>query len=110
MVGDPLYSSPMADTEKNRRTLTSDSRITLSKNQASCDLTGEMAIVNFDNGVYYGLDHTGARVWNLLRESLTLEELCNALARVYDVERSRLESDIRAFLDVLAEQGLVEIT
>jgi hypothetical protein len=99
----------MADTDQRRRTLTSDSRITLSKNQTSCDLDGEMAIVNFDNGVYYGLDPTGARIWNLLREPSTVDELCDTLARVYDVDRSTLESDVRAFVGDLAEQGLVEI-
>jgi hypothetical protein len=99
----------MADTEQNRRTLTSDSRITRSKNQASCDLAGEMAIVNFANGVYYGLDPTGARIWNLLSEPLTVEEVCDTLAGVYDIERSTLESDVRAFVGDLAAHGLVEI-
>jgi hypothetical protein len=99
----------MADTEKSRRTLTADSRIMLSKNQASCDLAGEMAIVNFENGVYYGLDPTGARIWNLLREPRTIEELCETLAGVYEVHRSTLESDVRTFVGDLAMQGLVEI-
>ena len=98
----------MADTDECRRTLTSDSRIALSKNQTSCDLAGEMAIVNFDNGVYYGLDPTGARIFNLLREPSTVEQLCDTLAEVYDVDRSRLEADVRAFVRDLADQGLVE--
>lgn len=68
-----------------------------------------MAIVNFDNGVYYGLDRTGARIWNLLREPSTIEQLCDTLADVYDVDRSTLEADLRAFVRDLATQGLVEI-
>ena len=66
-------------------------------------------IVNFDNGVYYGLDPMGARIWNLLREPSTIEELCDTLAAQYDVERATLESDIRAFVGELAEHGLVEM-
>jgi len=100
----------MADTDGCRRTLTSDSRITVAKNQTCCDLEGEMAIVNFDNGVYYGLDPTGTRIWNLLRQPSTIAELCDTLAGVYDVDRSTLESDVRAFVRDLADQGLVEIT
>jgi hypothetical protein len=99
----------VADTAKARRALTSESRITLSKDQASCDLAGEMAIVNFENGVYYGLDPIGARIWTLLNQPLTIKELCNSLAGVYDVEQSTLDSDIRAFINELADQGLVEI-
>ncbi len=90
-------------------TLAPESRIALSKNLASCDLAGELAIVNFDNGVYYGLDRTGARIWNLLREPSTVEQLCDTLAGVYDVDPSTLESDVRAFVRELAEHGLVEI-
>jgi coenzyme PQQ synthesis protein D (PqqD) len=93
----------------SRVPLTAQSRITLSKNQASCDLAGEMAIVNFDNGVYYGLDPTGARIWNLLRQPSTIEQLCDTLADVYHVDRPTLESDVRAFVHDLAEHGLVEI-
>jgi coenzyme PQQ synthesis protein D (PqqD) len=89
--------------------LAPESRIALSKNLTSCDLEGEMAIVNFDNGVYYGLDPTGARIWNLLRGPSTFEELCDTLAGVYDVDRSTLESDVRTFIRDLADQGLVEI-
>jgi len=100
----------VVDREKARRALTSESRVTLSKDQASCDLAGEMAIVNFANGTYYGIDPTGARIWKLLNEPLTIEQLCSSLARVYDVERSRLDSDVRAFIGELADQGLVEIT
>ena len=99
----------MTDTDQRRRTLTPASRIALAKNQTSCDLAGEMAVVNFDNGVYYGLDPTGARIWNLLREPSTVEELCDILAGVFDVDRSTLESDVRAFVGELADHGLVEI-
>ena len=92
------------------RTLTADSRIARSKDQVSCDLAGEMAIVNLANGVYYGLDPTGARIWNLLGDTLTFDELCHALVGVYEVDPSRLENDVRAFVGDLADQGLVDIT
>ncbi|HEU4936216.1 MAG TPA: PqqD family protein, partial [Vicinamibacterales bacterium] len=93
----------------SRVTLTPQSRITLSKDQTSCDLAGDMAIVNFANGVYYGLDPTGARIWKLLAATTTVEELCNSLGDIYDVERARLESDVQAFVADLARHGLVEI-
>jgi len=90
--------------------LTSASRIALSKDQVSCDLSGEMAVVNLERGVYYGIDATGARIWNLLRQPRTLSELCESLESTYDVERPRLEADVRAFLDDLADHGLIDIT
>jgi hypothetical protein len=82
----------------------------VTKNQASCDLAGETAIVNLTNGVYYGLDPVGARVWTLLGEPVTFADLCGSLVRIFNVDAPELEDDMRAFLGELAEQGLVEIT
>jgi len=52
-------------------TLSPESRIALSKDQASCDLAGETAVVNLKSGVYYGLDPMATHVWKLLHEPVT---------------------------------------
>ena len=106
----PRYSAPMAQSAGAPTALDAASRLILSKDQMSCDLAGEAAIVNLKNGVYYGLDTVGARVWNLMREPVTLETILESLLDVYAVERATLEPDVRLFLHQLAEQGLVEIT
>jgi hypothetical protein len=98
------------DTPRLGIALSDGSRIVVSKEQLSCDLAGEAAIVNLKNGVYYGLDPVGARIWSLIREPMTFAELCASLAREYDVDGPMLESDIREFIGQLAEQGLVEIS
>ena len=48
-----------------RHTISADSRIVLSKDQAS-DLAGELAVVNLKSGVYYG-SINGTRIWKLSR-------------------------------------------
>jgi hypothetical protein len=100
----------MADRHEGRPALTAESRIALSKEQVSCDLDGEVAIVNLANGVYYGLDPTATRIWALLAEPRTFADICNSMLRMYDVEQSTLEADVRAFVGELAVQGLVVIT
>ena len=49
--------------------------VVVAKDQVSCDLAGEAAILNLKNGVYYGLNTVGARVWNLVQEPKTFAEL-----------------------------------
>jgi hypothetical protein len=85
------------------------SRIVVSSDQVWCGLGEEAAIVNLKNGVYYGLDPVGARIWSALREPVTFAQLRDALLSEYEVEPLALEGDIRSFLQQLAEQGLVEI-
>lgn len=104
------YSSAVDETPDSLIPLSANTRIILSSEQLSCDLAGEAAIVNLKNGVYYGLDPVGARVWNLLRAPVTFAQLLDALLSVYAVERLTLESDIRKFVHQLAEEGLVEIS
>lgn len=90
--------------------LSDESRIVVSKDQVSCDLAGEAAILNLKSGVYYGLDPVGARIWNLLQQPTTLLKIREELLACYDVDAPTLDSDIRDLLSKLAEQGLIDIT
>jgi hypothetical protein len=87
-----------------------ESRVVVSKDQVSCDLEGEAAILNLKNSVYYGLDPVGARVWQLIQEPMTLAQIRDVLRAEYDVDVSQLETDIRDLVEQMAEQGLIEIT
>ena len=42
-----------------------NSTVVVSKNVVFCDLEEEIAMLNLNDGVYYGLDPVGARIWNL---------------------------------------------
>jgi len=90
--------------------LSENTRVVASKDQVSCDLAGEAAILNLKNGVYYGLDPVGARIWTLIQEQRTFAELRETLLAEYEVEAAQLEADLRALLAQLAEQQLIEIT
>jgi len=89
--------------------LLKETRVVASQEQVSCDLGGEAAILNLKNGIYYGLDPVGARVWNLIQQPRTLAELREILVAEYDVDAARVESDIRHLLRQLLDNELVEI-
>jgi hypothetical protein len=84
--------------------------IVASREQVSCALGGDVAILNLKNGVYYGLDPMGARIWNLLQQPRTLAELRDILINEYDVDAARLELDIQELLSQLVDNQLVEIS
>ena len=79
------------------------------KDQVSCDLAGEAAILNIKNGVYYGLDPVGARIWNLMQEPRAVSEIQNAITGEYDVEPERCARDLFGLLNRLLEEGLIEV-
>ena len=79
------------------------------KDQVSCDLAGEAAILNIKNGVYYGLDPVGARIWNLMQQPRAVFEIQNAITGEYDVEPERCARDLFGLLNRLLEEGLIEV-
>ena len=55
----------------------------------------------------YTPNPTGCRLWDLLEEARTEEELTAALAAHYRIAREEAGRDVRAFLADLARMGLI---
>lgn len=54
------------------------------------------------------LNSTAVDIWNLIQEGKDENEICELLLNQYDVERDQLEKDIRATINRLIEQGILE--
>jgi len=83
--------------------------VVASKENVSCSLGDEAAILHVRNGVYYGLDPVGARVWKLLEQPKSVADLRAAILDEYDVESAKCESDLLNLLEKLRTEGLIEI-
>ena len=75
----------------------------------SGEFDAETVILDLRNGVYYGLENAGARIWQLLKRPTSLGALRDALVEEYDVEPGRCESDLRSLLRRLLERGLIRV-
>jgi hypothetical protein len=69
----------------------------------------ELVVLNLRDGVYYGLENVGARIWTLLQEPVTVAAICDAIVSEYDVEPVCCAHDTRALLGELTARGLVEV-
>ena len=83
--------------------------VVAAKDQVSCDLAGEAAILNIKNGVYYGLDPVGAQIWKLIQQPRSVDEVREALVDEYEVEPERCEQDLITLLEKLLAEGLIEV-
>jgi hypothetical protein len=68
----------------------------------------EMVLLDYDRGIYYGLNPVGARVWQLLSEGSSVEQVIERLTDEYDVTRAALEADVAALLRDLQAKELVD--
>ncbi len=89
--------------------ISKESIVVASKDQVSCDLQGEAAILNLKNGVYYGLDPVGARIWDLIQEPRAVTGVRDALLEEYEVGPDACERDLVGLLQELAAHGLIEV-
>jgi hypothetical protein len=69
----------------------------------------EVVILNLRDGVYYGLEDVGTRVWQLLQQPVSVLTIREAIVAEFDVESARCERDIRLLLTDLVARRLVEI-
>ena len=89
--------------------ISASSTIAATPDQVSADLSGEAVILNLKDGVYYGLDPIGARIWELIQQPASVGRLRDALLEEYEVEPAVAEADIKPLLSDMKSHGLIEV-
>ena len=67
----------------------------------------ELVLLDYERGVYFGLDSVGARVWQLIDEVHDTDRIVETLLDEYDVARETLASDVHSLIHDLEERGLL---
>lgn len=68
---------------------------------------GMIMLVHTRSNDIYELNHTAARVWELLHTELSLEELQKQLLSEFEVSAEVLEREITGILRFFEDQGLL---
>jgi hypothetical protein len=89
--------------------ISAHSVVVATKDQVSCALGDESAILNMKNSVYYGMNSVGTRVWSLLQQPRSIREIRDALLEEYDVAADECERDLLELLEQMRAEGLVEL-
>ena len=87
-----------------------NSTVVAVKDQVFSNLGDEAVILHLKKGVYYGLNPTGAFIWNLVQSPRSAGELHRLLLENYETASDRCEKDLADLLNELAKEGLVEVT
>jgi hypothetical protein len=77
-------------------------------NQVSSRVGDEVAILDQDRSVYFGLDPVGARIWELLQEPIELVRVLEAVLAEFEVDEVTARTDLLALADELLAQKLIE--
>jgi len=67
----------------------------------------ETVILHLGSGTYFGLDAVGGRIWQLMGEGKSLNEICDVVLDEYEVSREDIQRDIAALTKDLLAHDLV---
>ena len=83
--------------------------VTIAENQVHSNLDGESVILDLEEGIYYGLDEVGTRIWELIQKPVQIQHVIDAITQEYDVTRERCTADIFNLLADLQEHHLLRV-
>lgn len=69
-------------------------------------LSDELVMMDMDKGKYFSLNPVATRIWDLLADPMSVEELCNLLMDEYEVEANQCKKDVE---DVIAKMKKLNI-
>ena len=91
------------------RPIPDSAKVVASRDLLTTDFGDELVVLNLRDGYYYSLDDLGLRIWRLIQEPLTLDEIRETVTSEYEVDALHCDRDIRVFLHDLVDRGLIEI-
>jgi len=60
-------------------------------------------------GSYFSLDSIATDIWNRVGDGIGFLELCTALEKDYDADADTIARDVAAFVEKMADKGLLRI-
>ena len=70
---------------------------------------GEVALLHLESKIYYSLNLTGERIWQALKEGLTLRDISQRLQTEFAVNADTADSSVAELINELSQQKLVQI-
>lgn len=77
--------------------------------QVSCPINEEVAILDLERSLYFGLQGVAVQVWEALDQPASAAQLRDMISSRFDVTAAECEADILALLSDLHAEGLVEV-
>ncbi len=90
-------------------TISPETCVVVAGNQITSQLGDESVILGLDDGMYYGLDAIGTRIWRLLDHPRSVREICEMIQEEYEVGSVACEDAVLNLLRDLNAKALVEV-
>ena len=87
--------------------ITTQTLVSRNPDQVSTVLDGQTVLLNIESGLYFKMDKTGTRIWDIIEKQIPVSDICSTLMAEYDVNKEMCEDHVLQFLNSLQEKGLL---
>jgi Coenzyme PQQ synthesis protein D (PqqD) len=70
---------------------------------------GEVVLLHLESKAYYSLNLTGERIWQGLKQGLTLKEISQRLQAQFEVDAERADRSVLDLVSELSQQNVVRV-
>ncbi len=71
------------------------------------EIDNHQVIMHINNGNYFGLNPVGKRIWTLIEQPKTLEEIISNLLSEYNISQEQCKTEVQSFLDKCVKFDIV---
>jgi hypothetical protein len=89
--------------------LNSSSKLKRNPDMVFSEMDGETVMMSIENSEYYGLDPVASRIWELLDQPATVEQLVEKLLEEYEVDHDTCLDDVLSFSQELMEKKILSL-
>jgi hypothetical protein len=90
--------------------LTPASRVVRFRDLVQADFgNGSLALLGPNADKYYGISDTASRIWSLLENETSIEDICGVLRREYEIDADTCEREVTNFVAELLSEGLARV-
>jgi hypothetical protein len=90
--------------------LTINMPLTRDSDLVCAEMDGDLVMMSIENGEYYGIGGVGTRIWELLDQPTTIEQIVETIMAEFDIEETQCRDDALSFAEKLFELGLIKPT
>jgi hypothetical protein len=83
-------------------------RMVRSEEMLEAEVNGEIVALHIAKGKCYGLNGVASRIWTMLADPVSAEEICASLGDEYDVDASTCCTEVAELMAELQSEGLIK--
>lgn len=70
----------------------------------------DVVALNLERGQCYGMEKVSAAVWGLIATPMNLDQICDALLSLYDIDRTQCRNEVSCLLGQLQREQLINVS